>query len=502
MLDSQRRGASSSSSSRVDSRGLLFKAKKFAASRLSDSRTGRSFLLSHFGEPGVAITEALKSSALKYGDGRTARELKRDVLKLVTKAVLLSSNGVVRELGPAAKEATFACLSGVLEALEAAYNDPVRVSKLIADCHDALLPVLQPHVREHNWRRLTRVFRFYGDYDFVRTLLNDYDAEKQKLAKAIRELAHPFEAELRETSRFLARRLETRLKQLHAVVEAPSLNLLLEHDRGVDVLATFFHKSALAKHLHFLKAVDYFESTANVSLRAARAAQVKDRFFDADPSLFPADIRKDVDDALHSSHPPPLRTFDAAKLDAKRRLSAVFDASFVDSPVYAELKEDRDYLAFRVQFNALRLKQQHYDDEKKAPHDKGLSPSLELYVSGGSANLKSALPCIVDDLAAIEDDGILEEESKKEDCCALTTTTTEKKKAATAHHHHHHHHQHQKEEKPPHHNPHQTTPSLKTLSITGPGPYVVIIDDDDDDDDDATTATKTQSTIRSALASY
>jgi hypothetical protein len=29
-------------------------------------------------------------------------------------------------------------------------------------CHDAAMPLLQPHVREHNWRRLTRVFDAYG----------------------------------------------------------------------------------------------------------------------------------------------------------------------------------------------------------------------------------------------------------------------------------------------------------------------------------------------------
>jgi hypothetical protein len=37
----------------------------------------------------------------------------------------------------------------------------------MAACHDAVMPLLKPHVRDHNWKRLTTTFDAYGATPFL-----------------------------------------------------------------------------------------------------------------------------------------------------------------------------------------------------------------------------------------------------------------------------------------------------------------------------------------------
>ena len=68
-------------------------------------------------------------------------------------------------------------MSCICDALEAAANgsapDAAAVSASIKAAHDALLPLLSPHVRAHNAARLTRVLDFYGNRAFAAALLGD-----------------------------------------------------------------------------------------------------------------------------------------------------------------------------------------------------------------------------------------------------------------------------------------------------------------------------------------
>ena len=47
---------------------MLFKAKKFVASKMSETKSGRSLIVSHFGEAGDTIVTMLKFSARKFSD--------------------------------------------------------------------------------------------------------------------------------------------------------------------------------------------------------------------------------------------------------------------------------------------------------------------------------------------------------------------------------------------------------------------------------------------------
>ena len=61
-----------------------------------------------------------------------------------------------------------------------------ELGRAIMEAHDALLKILKPHIREHNWTRLTRVLGFFADASFLTAFLADgaYAGERERRRKA------------------------------------------------------------------------------------------------------------------------------------------------------------------------------------------------------------------------------------------------------------------------------------------------------------------------------
>ena len=64
----------------------VFRAKKFVASKVGDTKAGRATLIKVIGEEGDEMIQALKSAVIKYEDRNKAKELKHDSLKFIVKA--------------------------------------------------------------------------------------------------------------------------------------------------------------------------------------------------------------------------------------------------------------------------------------------------------------------------------------------------------------------------------------------------------------------------------
>ncbi|KAJ8605616.1 hypothetical protein CTAYLR_000085 [Chrysophaeum taylorii] len=334
----------------------LLKAKKYVVSRMTETRSGRTFLMKNFGEAGVQIMECLKSTATRFRDARTAKELKRDVLKVVTKAVLLHSNKVItEEMALPSREPTLACIQRVQEALDASIRghevDVQDVAKRITEAHDALLAILKPHVREHNWRRLTRAMRFYGDPEFLGAMTTnpEYAADRARLKVAVAELTRPFENELLATTQFLAERLKRRAATLDALIEAPELRGFLADDLGAEALSRWLAENDPTDYrcLEFVRAVEYFKTTANLGLRGPRANQIRVKYFGSDAASFDPDAVRACEASIAKT-PPPRDTFRVLEAQAIDRLRVAFERRFVASPAFRGLKKERDDLATRV----------------------------------------------------------------------------------------------------------------------------------------------------------
>ena len=75
----------------------------------------------------------------------------------------------IRQMAEPAKRPVLLMMDSIIENLEAQPNNrnPAGLSREMQEAHDAVLPLLQPNVREHNWVRLTRVFNFFAHEDFL-----------------------------------------------------------------------------------------------------------------------------------------------------------------------------------------------------------------------------------------------------------------------------------------------------------------------------------------------
>lgn len=307
----------------------IFKAKKYVVSKLSETKGGRSFILKHFGHAGVEIVEALKSSASEFKDAKTAKSLKLDLLKLVTKAVLLSKKTTLGE----AREPTLACIQGIQEFLD---GGPIPRERLVK-AHDALLALLKKHVREHNWRRLTRLMEFYGSEEFLGKLPQK---ERQILRVAVAELVQPYEAEMKALTEFLIRSMKRQEATLTRLIESPRLEDFLKSDS--DALIKWLPPH-LTPYLAFLRAVDYFKTTENLRLRGPRARQIQATYF----HLF--------DEDCDIKTTPPRDTFKKLEDIAFGKINVAFQADFTSSAAFAALKDQAASLQARARASQRHL---------------------------------------------------------------------------------------------------------------------------------------------------
>lgn len=326
----------------------FFKAKKYVASKLAETRGGRSFILKNFGPAGVSIVSALKSSATTFKDAPTAKSLKKDLLKLVTKAVLLSQKTTLGD----AREPSLACIQGIQEFLD---GGPIPSFKA---AHDALLALLKKHVREHNWRRLTRLTDFYGSPEFLRQLPQK---ERGMLRVAIAELMQPYESEMKALTEFLIRSLKRQEEELKGLIQNPQLTEYLKSDVGSDVLTKWLSPD-LTPYLSFLRAVEYFKLTENLRLRGPRARQIKEKYF----VLFD---NTDECEAKLSKNTPPRDTFEKLEDVATRKLDAVFSADFTSSSAFTNLKAQAASLKARAQASQRHLAALDHHSEEESDDD-------------------------------------------------------------------------------------------------------------------------------------
>ena len=157
----------------------FFKAKKYVASKMSESATGRAVVTRYIGSAGDALFQSLRSATEHFAGPKRAKEMKVDIFKLVTKAALLFQNRVLTEEATAPARAPIASLVSlsidVLERGGRSASDQVveDLGLAMVAAHDVLLALLRPHIREHNWKRLTNTMTFFGDAAFLTEFLRN-----------------------------------------------------------------------------------------------------------------------------------------------------------------------------------------------------------------------------------------------------------------------------------------------------------------------------------------
>jgi hypothetical protein len=328
---------------------MIFKAKKYIASKLSESSSGQSLILRLFGVRGVAVMNGLYNSAARFYGEKTAKQLKLDILKLILKIVLLYRNKVITpEMAAPARPKMLSMMDMIVDTLEMPSPDSRNVAELSASfqaTHDAAMPLLQPNVREHNWMRLTRIFDSYGSKEFLSMFLCDaaYETDREDILANFKSLVQPYSEEMSSMKEFLRKQSEQRRARIEKMTTAPySLRAWLEDVQGSVLFQDWLREKSSAESLHlllFLRAVDYYRGTNNRSLLSQRAGQVVDTFLSStakQPIQLDDGVRTKVL-SLAEEGKGSRAIFDDAEADATTQLTEIFLKFFPDSEQFKSL---------------------------------------------------------------------------------------------------------------------------------------------------------------------
>jgi hypothetical protein len=225
------------------------RAKKKMMSVATSSQAGRSAIVKLIGEEGALIIDTLKSSATVVTGKDKGKEMKTDIIKVATKIALMAQNRQVTQTdAPRFEEAVLANADGMLLLLELATKNDAEAqspaaasstidvsvqSKFMADCHSALLPVVQPFMQERNWKKFSAVFEYFGSESFLRGFITSPQLaqERGEMLRALQLMLRPYETKDSETLLKLRRQ---RARKAELLVHHPSLQdwLVTEDARG------------------------------------------------------------------------------------------------------------------------------------------------------------------------------------------------------------------------------------------------------------------------------
>lgn len=333
----------------------IFKAKKFLASKFSETQPGRTMIRQLFGTHGDHIMSAMKDIAEIYADQNKAKQLRTDIMKLVLKIVLLYREKIItEEQAEPAKRPLLLMMDLLMDTLEAPQSkrDAQELAQAMKDTHDAVMPLLQPNVREHNWRRLTRVFDFYGSPNFLIPFLAapEYAASRDTILVNLRILLQPYESKMSETKQFMRAQTLQRRAHVASLVQRPVLLKWLDDDQASSLFSDFLRQNLgpnMNNLLLFLKAENHFRSTNNRNLLQTRSEQVFERYLSPQataPIEVSAEARQAVQDSLDETQSGAAGVarsmFDPVATEATRLLEDVFTTMFQQSEQFHVLEEE------------------------------------------------------------------------------------------------------------------------------------------------------------------
>ena len=317
-----------------------------------------------------------------YGDAK-AKQLKVDLLKLILKIVLLYRNKVITaEQAAPARPKVLTMMDHIVDALEATSTEKHwqnvaerMISDLVVavkEAHDAVMPLLQPNVREHNWRRLTHVFDSFGSPAFLAAFLGDaaYRSDRESVLANFKALARPYEAEMTDMKQFARAQTMVRRDKMERMTNGPTLRLWLDDARGADLFQEWLRSweggssggAAAAgagaaggvNLLMFLRSVDYYTGTNNRGLLRHRAEQVVETYLlGPGKCKCPVTVRDDatrldavakVQDGGSTSR----SVFEAVAADVNAQLNDLFRQHFTRSSQFQSMVDEMHDIDVRL----------------------------------------------------------------------------------------------------------------------------------------------------------
>lgn len=349
---------------------LKTRAKKYIASKLSASKTGRSVVGRLAGEDGMSILNTLKSSTKKISGPNAARDIKVHITKIATKVGVLVQDEV---LGPddfePARETVVALLDLLQEALRnsSATAELTPLADSLRQCGDALVPILAPHMKRENADRVQILATYFSSPDFMEPFFRGqhYAVDREALLHSIESLLSPFQDELNEAKRHHVDLLTARRDRLRNALRTENIDVFLQLDETRKALQDWImsHEPTDGRLVPFWVATKDYAAISNRGLMERRANNVFDKFLDgADGNgmvnqgnlgISP-EVVDQIADAIRSGD--VRRTlFQPAVAEVNARLMVHFTGAFRTSDELDALVDTVDKLAARIHVHRASL---------------------------------------------------------------------------------------------------------------------------------------------------
>ena len=265
--------------------------KKSVASKVGESKVGRSTLIRFMGPEADELVSALKEAVTKFSSRETAKELKKDTMKWVLKAsVLAQSQALNKDNTAHLFKPALVCAERLVGAYDAAPCGE-RVVQRVSDDFRKLAPLLrealEPHSKDSNVDKVDKLVLFYSEPAFLDKLLNDpaLAEEARTVVESVRQILAPFPSVLDDTDalRSAAARYALVLEELK---DRLPFEMCMEraHPELGALFATYLDTAAdrqLGLMLRFLLAEREFVLISAANLRASRARALCAKFLDS-----------------------------------------------------------------------------------------------------------------------------------------------------------------------------------------------------------------------------
>lgn len=336
----------------------MLRAKKFMASKLSDSAAGRKVIIKFLGPAGDRMLTALDSAIVKHSGRAVAKTMRLHIFKLATKiGVLMQNQTLLEEHMEPAREPSQNMVEALLAVLEAPVEsrDYADLVQKVMVMHDAVYAIISPHMKEANAKRLTELLNFLSSTSFLDAFTRgaDYETERDEILKNVKRLSRPIETEAPATTEFQKERLQQRRNLLAQLLASPQFDDYLRYeDTGKAVREWLVQQNAeFTNHINFLHAVGDFKQINARNLLSARATTIYDKHFSSTASA-PLPIADDVVSAIQNHFDEDTirkDMFDAALQRINEILKAAFESGFRESEQYMDLQHELEMIDFKLQ---------------------------------------------------------------------------------------------------------------------------------------------------------
>jgi len=236
-----------------------------------------------------------------------AKVMRSHIFKMATKiGVLFQSNELTGDDFSPAQGPLMEVAAGLCEVLELPEPDRTQ-SEFSGVCllgHDSFYPVISGHMKKSNADKLTELFEFYRDEEFLFALFHDpdYGTERVLIAESLTSLLEPFDEDLKASREFERDRLIQKRDNMEGLISQPQLTKYLKNQETAKLFKEWYCSQGMMGtsnggkvaeedgmpshnrteqhcHITFYNAVEDYKVTTSKSILATRAQTILDNFF-------------------------------------------------------------------------------------------------------------------------------------------------------------------------------------------------------------------------------